>query len=231
MTMHTRSKKVLAAAGATLAVAAGAGGALAAGGKPARGPAGHRGPAAIASYLGLTPAQLREQLGSGRTLAQIAVAQGKTVAGLENAIYADVQAHLDQAVAKHRLTKAQEQTLLVRLKSRLDDLVNHAFPQAAGARLGLRGPRLGAAVSAYLGITPAQLRTELRSGRSLAQIAVAHGKTAAGLKAAILAKVKARLDRAVAGKRLTTAQEQRVLDRLSAHLDQLVDRARVGATA
>jgi uncharacterized coiled-coil protein SlyX len=231
MTMHTRSKKLLAAAGATLAVAAGASGALAAGGKPARGPARPPGPAAIASYLGLTPAQLRQQLGSGKTLAQIAVAQGKTVAGLENAIYADVQAHLDQAVANGRLTKAQEQTLLARLKSRLDDLVNHAFPKAATGRVGLRGPRLGAAVSTYLGITPAQLRTELRSGKSLAQIAVAHGKTAAGLKAAILAKVKARLDQAVASKRLTAAQEKMVLDRLSVHLDQLLDRARAGATA
>jgi hypothetical protein len=227
--MHTRSKKALAAAGATLAVAAGAGGALAAGGKQARGPAGRPGPTAIASYLGLTPAQLRQQLAAGKSLAQIAVAQGKTVTGLENAIYADVQAHLDQAVARGRLTKAQEQTLLTRLKSRLDDLVNHAFPKAADTRLGLRGPRLGAAVGAYLGITPAQLRTELRSGKSLAQIAVAHGRTAAGLKAAILAKVKARLDRAVASKRLTAAQEQRVLDRLSGHLDQLLDRARAAA--
>ena len=51
-----------------------------------------------------------------------------------------------------------------------------------------------------------------------------------GLKAAILAKVKARLDQAVSSKRLTAAQEQMVLDRLSAHLDQLLDRARAGAT-
>jgi hypothetical protein len=230
MTMHTRSKKALAAAGATLAVAAGAGGALAAGGgKQARGPAGPSGPAAIASYLGLSPAQLRRQLAAGNSLAQIAVAQGKTVTGLENAIYADVQAHLDQAVARGRLTKAQEQTLLTRLKSRLDELVNHASPRSVHARLGLRGPRLGAAVSGYLGITPAQLRTELRSGKSLAQIAVAHGKTAAGLKGAILARVKVRLDRAVASKRLTAAQEQRVLDRLSDHLDQLLERARAAA--
>ena len=85
-------------AGATLTVAAGAGGALAAG-QHGRGPAGHPGPAAIASYLGLTPAQLREQLRAGKTLAQIAVAQGKSVAGLEDAIYKDVQTHLDQAVA------------------------------------------------------------------------------------------------------------------------------------
>src|SRR5215813_4350524 len=155
--MKGRSKKALAAAGVTLAVAAGAGGAVAAGGNGRHG--GHPGPAAIAAYLELTPAQLREQLRSGKTLAQIAVAQGKTVAGLEAAIYADVQAHLDKAVANGRLSAAQEQKLLAGLKARLDDIVNHADP--GFARPAVR-QRLGGAVAKYLGVTPVQLRTELR---------------------------------------------------------------------
>jgi hypothetical protein len=219
--MKIRPKKVFAAAGATLAVAAGASGAVAARGKGAAGPAGHPGPAAIASYLGLTPAQLREQLRTGKTLAQIAIARGKTVAGLEDAIYRDVQAHLDRAVANGRLTAAQEQTLLARLKSRLDDIVNHAMPIAGRPHR----PRLGAAVAAYLGITPAQLRSDLRAGKSLAQIATAHGKTVAGLKSAILDAVKVRLDKAVASKRLTADQEKTILDRLASHLDELINRA------
>jgi urease accessory protein UreF len=224
--MKGRSKKAFAAAGATLAVAAGAGGALASGGRGAAGPAagvapGHPGPAAIASYLGLTQAQLRDELRSGKTLAQIALAQGKTVAGLEDAIYADVQAHLDQAVSNGRLTSAQEQTLLTQLKAHLDDIVNHAFP--AGAPHAKR-PAFVGAVASYLGLTPAQLRDQLRSGKSLAQIATTQGKSVDGLKAAILAGAKARLDKAVAAGRLTAAQETTLLVQLSAHLDQLVDR-------
>ena len=215
--MRGRSKKAFAAAGVTLAVAAGAGGAVAAGGN---GRNGHPGPAAIAAYLDLTPAELREQLRSGKTLAQIAVAQGKTVSGLEAAISTDVQAHLDRAVAGGRLSAAQEQAILTRLKTRLDDIVNHAFPPLTRP---LR-PRLGGAVTAYLGLTAAQLRTELRAGKSLAQIATQHGKAVAGLKSAILDAVKTRLDRAVAGGRLSPAQETTILDRLSAHLDRLVNR-------
>jgi len=223
--MKARSKRVIAAAGATLAVAAGAGGALAAGGTgpaPGRGPAGLPGPAAIASYLGLTPAQLRVELGSGKTLAQIAVAQGKTVSGLEDAITTDVQAHLDKAVANGKITSAQEQALLTELKAHLDDIVNHAFPAMAAHR----GPRaaLAGLVAKYVGITPAELRTELQSGKSLAQIATAHGKTVAGLKTAILDAAKARLDKAVTAGTLTATQEQSLLDRLSAHIDQLVNR-------
>jgi uncharacterized coiled-coil protein SlyX len=225
--MNGKSKKVFAAAGVTLAVAAGAGGAIAAGGKGRPGRAGAPGPAVIASYLGLTPAQLREQLRAGKTLAQIAVAQGKSVSGLEDAIYADVQAHLDQAVANGRLTAAREQAILTRLKARLDDLVNHSLP-ALGKPAG---KRFGAAVATYLGVTPAELRAELKTGKSLAQIATEHGKTVAGLKSAILDAVKARLDKAVASGRLTSAQEQTILDRLSAHLDQVVNRTHAGARA
>ena len=223
--MRGKSKRALVAAGVTLAVAAGAGGAVAAGGK---GRNGQPGPAAIATYLGLTPAQLRAQLRSGKTLAQIAIAQGKTVSGQEAAIYADVQAHLDKAVAGGRLSAAQEQAVLTRLKSRLDDIVNHALP--ALGRHPVR-PRLAGAVTKYLGVTPAQLQTELRAGKSLAQIATEHGKTVAGLKSAILDAVKARLDKAVASGRLSATQEKTILDRLSAHLDQLVNRTRPLAKA
>src|SRR4029453_13884558 len=193
--MTGTSKKFLAAAGVTLAVAAGAGGAIAAGGKGRAGRPGHPGPAAIASYLGLTPAQLREQLKAGKTLAQIAIAQGKSVSGLEDAIYADVQAHLDRAVAKGRLSAAREQAILTRLKAHLDDIVNHAAPgfgRHAGTRLGA-----APAPPSPPGTPPAQLRTELGAGKSLAQIATEHGKTVDGLKAAILDAVKARLDKAV----------------------------------
>src|SRR6478672_6742777 len=205
--MKLRSKKAFAVAGATLTVAAGAGGALAAG-QHGRGPGGPPGPAAIASYLDLTPAQLRAQLRSGKTLAQIAVTQGKSVAGLEDAIYKDVEAHLDQAVANGRLTGAQEQAMLAQLKAHLDDIVNHSGPRA-----GVRASHFGAAVASYLGLTRAELRAQLRSGKSLAQIATAHGKTVAGLKAAILTGAKARLDRAVTAGKLTSAQEQTLLDK------------------
>jgi uncharacterized coiled-coil protein SlyX len=217
--MKLRSKKAFAVAGATLTVVAGTGGALAAG-QHGRGPAGHPGPAAIATYLGLTPAQLREQLRAGRTLAQIAVAQGKTVAGLEDAIYEDVQAHLDQAVANGRLTGTQEQAMLAQLKAHLDDIVNHAGPPAR-AHAGARGAHFGTAVASYLSLSRAELLAQLRSGKSLAPIAVAQGKTVAGLKAAILGAAKTRLDKAVTAGKLNAAQEQALLDKLAAHIDEL----------
>jgi hypothetical protein len=93
----------------------------------------------VASYLGLTVAQLRDQLASGKTLAQVAQAQGKSVDGLEQAIVAAATTKLDQAVANGQLTSAQRDAILSRLKANVDSLVKNGF---RGLGLpGFQGPR------------------------------------------------------------------------------------------
>ena len=81
---------------------------------------------AIASYLGLTGAEIRTRLAGGESLAELATEQGKTVAGLEDAIVADAKTHLDAAVAAGKLTAAQETALLDRIRAHVDDRVNGA---------------------------------------------------------------------------------------------------------
>jgi hypothetical protein len=80
------------------------------------------------------------------------------------------------------------------------------------------GGRFSAA-GKYLGLSELQLVRELSSGKSLAQVASARGKSVSELKAAMTAAVKARLDKAVAAKVITSAQEQKILNRLSSMLD------------
>jgi hypothetical protein len=81
-----------------------------------------------AGYLGLTPAKLTAQLKAGKTLAQIATAQGKTVAGLEQALTKAAKAQLDLAVASGTMTTQHEQQLLARLNALLAKLVSQSFP-------------------------------------------------------------------------------------------------------
>jgi hypothetical protein len=79
---------------------------------------------AAASYLGLSEEQLRSRLNSGKTLAQIAKAEGKSVDGLKSAMLADVKKKLDDAVKAGRLTKSEEQRVLKDFERRIEDLVN-----------------------------------------------------------------------------------------------------------
>jgi polyhydroxyalkanoate synthesis regulator phasin len=84
---------------------------------------------AAASYLGLTEDQLRTQLQSGKTLADVAKAQGKSVDGLIDALVAATKKDLDDAVADGRLTKAQADQILADMKQRITDRVNGKLPR------------------------------------------------------------------------------------------------------
>jgi uncharacterized protein YidB (DUF937 family) len=77
-----------------------------------------------ATYLGLTEEQLRTQLESGKTLAQIAQDRNKSVDGLVAALKDDAKKKLDDGVAAGRLSKAQEDRILSDLDQRITDLVN-----------------------------------------------------------------------------------------------------------
>jgi polyhydroxyalkanoate synthesis regulator phasin len=235
--MRLTSRTTVAAAGAALALAAGVGGALAAGSSGGPSPSGpnpggpHRGgppgSASVATYLGLTADELRTQLRSGKTLAQIAAAQGKTVAGLQATMLADAKTHLDQAVADGKLTAAEAATRLADLKSHLDEIVNQTGPPRGGPGHAGKGPgghHFGSAAASYLGLTEEALRTQIESGKSLAQVAAAQGKSVAGLEAAILADAKTHLDQAVADGKLTADQAKTMLEELSSRLDDIVNR-------
>ena len=104
-----------------------------------------------------------------------------------------------------------------------------ASPIAASSatELGSAPAALDAAAK-YLGLTDAQLITQLRSGKSLAQIATAQHKSVSGLTSTLKADVKTRLDKAVAAKMLTSAQEQKILSRLDQRLNTLVNRKGLG---
>jgi hypothetical protein len=131
---------------------------------------------------------------------------------------------IDAAVADGRLTEQQGAELKQRIESGDFPLLG-----APGFGFGHRdgGPHAFLhgldAAAAYLGLTDAQLRTKLESGKSLAQIAKAQGKSVDGLKAALVKDAKTKLDAAVKTGRLTAAEEQRILSELEEHVGELVD--------
>jgi hypothetical protein len=178
-----------------------------------------------AAYLDLTPVALRRELRSGKSLAQVATAKGKSVAGLESALVSALRSKVQAAKAAGNIDAARADRLLQRAPQLVKRLVN-ATPRARATRAkGARGGLLKAAAT-YLGVTNAQLVTELRAGKSLAQVATAKGKSVDGLKQALLAALKQKVDAAVAAGELDAARAQALLERAPAHIERLVQRTR-----
>jgi len=162
--------------------------------------------ATAATYIGISEADLRTELQTGKTLAQIAVAHGKTRDGLIAALSAEATKAITTAV----------------------DQPGTSF--GPGGR-GPGGPHAMitndlAAAAAYIGTTEADVRTKLQAGQTLAQIATAAGKTRDGLIAAMVADANAKIDAAVAAGTITAAQAAEKKATLTAHVTAEVDHTR-----
>lgn len=174
--------------------------------------------AVVASYLGMTRAQLRSALRAGKTLAGLAGStSGKSATGLIAALVSAKAARLDAAVADGKLSKRQERARLAAMRRRATVEVNR--PRGV---VGSGGEL--AAAAGYLGVTPKKLHDQ-RLARSLAQIADATpGRSAAGLIEALMSAKKTSLAADVAAGSLSHADERKVLSALRRQLSAEVSR-------
>lgn len=137
---------------------------------------------------------------------------------------------LNAAVKRGQLTQAQAN----KIEQRIAQGGRLPFMLGAPARgFGFRGRPLLIAngldsAASYLGLTDAKLLSDLGSGKSLADIAKAQGKSVSGLEQAIIGSETTRLNKLEASGLLTKTQEQRVLSRLSKKVDRLVARPGLG---
>src|SRR2546423_12929706 len=116
---------------------------------------------------------------------QLGVQPGALSAALKKAL----ENRVDAAVAAGRLTKAQGDELKQRIESGDVPLFGGPGP---GFHHG--GPFGGLdAAASYLGLTEAQLRTQLESGKTLAAVAKAQGKSVDGLVQALVDAAKTKL--------------------------------------
>jgi hypothetical protein len=144
---------------------------------------------------------------------------GKSQAQVNAAIQKAIGETLADEVKNNNLTPAQSDAIKKKLTSQppcaLGGLSKTPDP-GASAKIGAYTPQLMAAAASALGITDAQLKTDLASGMSLSQIAAAQkpSVTEAQFRTNLVAKLKPLLDTAVTNKQLTTTQEQAILQHL-----------------
>lgn len=89
---------------------------------------------AAASYLGLSQSELQNQLQPGKSLADIAKTQSKSVSGLENAMIAALKTGLD---TNSTLTSDQKVAAVEQVRSRIDAMVHAPHTPGQGMGMGI----------------------------------------------------------------------------------------------
>ena len=171
---------------------------------------------AAAAKLGMTTDQLKQAMGSGQTIAQIAASKGVSEQDLKDAVINAIKPTLDQAVKDGKITQADEDNFIQNIRntdlSKLDvggnpggDAMKQISSRAVDSALQ--------ATAGKLGITVDQLWSDVDSsiGRTLGDVAAEKNVSVAAIKTAVVNAVKPGLDRAVQGGQLTQADENSII--------------------
>jgi uncharacterized protein (DUF433 family) len=146
---------------------------------------------------------------------------------LREALSAAQDAQLDQAVKDGTLTQKQADAIKARRKQS-GRVLGRPFGGPPGFRghgpgFGLHRGGIVLDLAKALGITRQQLHEQLRAGKSVADIAKAHGKSLDDVRAAVKADAKQRADQAVKDGDLTQAQADELLSHVDDALAHLGD--------
>jgi hypothetical protein len=128
---------------------------------------------------------------------------------------------VDELVSSGKLTAAQGAKLKDAISSGKYPALSRLFRRAELLRHVRRGVVASAAKA--MNMQPKDLATELKAGKSIADVASEHNVSLDTVKTGITTDAKARLDTAVKNGTITQQQEDNAMQRLSANLDNILN--------
>lgn len=145
-----------------------------------------------------------------------AVRIGKTQAQINTAFQQAISDTLADEVKNQQITQAQADQMKAKLAGQTPCTLPSTMPKGHAKPGGIEVymQAYETAAAGALGITPAQLKTDLMNGQTLSQIAATQHVSEADFRAKLIANLQPTLDTAVTNKHLTSAQEQAILNQL-----------------
>jgi hypothetical protein len=137
---------------------------------------------------------------------------------------------LDDLVAKGTITAQQRDAIVDAFKAKLQQM-GGGKGGPGGRPGGFRGrlanrAELGQAVAGVLGITPQDLRTQLKDGKSIADIAASKNIPLKQVTDKLTADVDARIDKAVSAGKLDPAKAATLKTKVPQMVDKIVNHKR-----
>ena len=192
-------------------------------------------PLATASkVLGITETELKTELEAGKSVADVAKAKNIDLATVKAALLAEAKAHIDAEVAAGKHTAAEGAAKLAEVTSRIDTMLTTAGlpargPHGEGGKGGHQGKGgpgkfMSASLATTLKLTQEELKTQLHSGKSLADVAKAQSVDIADVKAVLTSDFTAHLAEEVTSGEHTQAEADAKLAEFKTNLDTMVNR-------
>ncbi len=193
----------------------------------------------LATVLGLTSEELWSQLAEGKSLGEIADAQGVSRDVVTDALTKRLADHLADEVAEGDLTQSEADSKLAEAKDAVASMIDQGWGDWTGGGWGSGdgmgrgwhdhgGPGLGhrgelQSLAESLGIELDQLRTDVMGGKTVAEAAAAQGVSADDLAAALETKATEHIDEALAAGRIDQARADELKAGLDARIDDLIN--------
>lgn len=187
--------------------------------------------ATVSKVLGITETELKTELEAGKSISDVAKAKNIDLATVKAALLAEAKAHIDAEVAAGKHTAAEGATKLAEMTSRIDTMLTTVgLPargsQGMGGHKGKGGPGkiMSEAVANVLKLTTTELKTQLHSGKSLADVAKTQSVDIADVKTVLTSDFTAHLAEEVTSGKHTQAEADAKLAEFKTNLDTMVNR-------
>ena len=187
--------------------------------------------ATVSKVLGITETELKTELQAGKSIADVATAKNIDLAAVKAALLAEAKAHIDAEVAAGKYTAAEGVTKLAEKTARIDTMLTTAGlpargPHGDGGHKGKGGPGkiMSEAVAKVLKLTTTELKAQLHSGKSFADVAKAQSVDIADVKTVLISDITAHLAEEVTSGKHTQAEADAKLAEFKTNIDTMVNR-------
>ena len=174
----------------------------------------------VSEYLEMTPAELREALSDGTTLAEVAADQGVSVEDLSQAMADAVEARSAEAVADGKLTQERADEMLANSAEHIDRIVNASHTRGEGME---RREERREAVSDFIGLSQDEIKAAFDNGSTLAEIADDQGISEDSLIDFLVEDISADIDEAVANGQLSEERGEAMKDGLAERVEARIN--------
>lgn len=166
--------------------------------------------AELLALLKLDAAQLKEQLKAGKSLAEVATAQGVAKDDVIKLLTSQREKQLEEAVTSGKLTQEQADKVKERLAGEVKHAVENKHDDKDGGKGFGKGFKENAELLSLLKLDADQLKEQLKAGKSLAEVAQAQGVSEEAVIQLLTTRRDKELADAVAKGKLTQEQADKI---------------------